>query len=197
VDASVWIRQVAILGVVLLSDYACASSRPRGWSVPSSRRFHRPVLSKGARPQATVCPGGSGRPGGHRARRARRFADARLHRPGLWPAPPPRGLLTAVLVVIVAARLYFAYSAQHVFSRPARRVAVDQPIARRADRRIIFFSVAHAARPHRRPRPARPPGRRRRPATAGAQLSAPVRYPTGREAPARTKGSGRRFVMSR
>ena len=100
------------------------------------------------------------------------FADPATGRPAT------RGGLPYCLfwVVIVAARLYFAYGAQHVFSQQlgewlyTNHVTVDALTAA-----IIFFSVAMLlGRTGALALRARRLGARQS-ATAGAQLSAPVR----------------------
>lgn len=145
-DASVWIPQVVILAVVILSDY--------GVRKVTTARLVRPFIAaivivpfffKGA--------AGSGNGlllevagilagialGVLAASLMRVFADPET---GL---PATRGGLPYCLfwVVIVAARLYFAYGSQHVFTRQlgqwlyTSRITVDGLTAA-----IIFFSVA-------------------------------------------------------
>ena len=178
-DASVWIPQVAILGVVLLSDY--------GVRKLTTARLVRPFITaivivpfffKGA---ATSGNGLLLEVAGALAGIALGVLAASLMRVFTDPAsgrPATRGGLPYCLfwVVIVAARLYFAYGAQHVFSRPlgewlsANHIAVDALTAA-----IIFFSVAMLlGRTGALALRARRAGDRQ-PATAGAKLSAPVR----------------------
>ena len=178
-DASVWIPQVAILAVVLLSDY--------GVRKITTARLIRPFITaiviipfffKGAATSgnglllevAGILAGVA--LGVLAASLMRVFADEATGRPAT------RGGLPYCLfwVVIVAARLYFAYGAQHVFSRPlgewlsANHIAVDALTAA-----IIFFSVAMLlGRTGALALRARRAGDRQ-PATAGAKLSAPVR----------------------
>jgi hypothetical protein len=179
VDASVWIPQVAILAVVLLSDY--------GVRKITTSRLVRPFITaivivpfffKGA---ATSGNGLLLEVAGILAGLALGVLAASLMRVFADPAtgrPATRGGLSYCLfwVVIVAARLYFAYGAQHVFSRQlgqwlyTNHVAVDALTAA-----IIFFSVAMLlGRTGALALRARRLGARR-PVTASAPLSAPVR----------------------
>jgi hypothetical protein len=146
VDASVWIPQVAILAVVILSDY--------GVRKVSTARLVRPFITaivivpfffKGA---ATSGNGllleAAGLLGGIAlgvlaASLMRVFAD-----PATGRAATRGGISYCLFwVVIVAARLYFAYGAQHVFSRQlgewlfTSHITVDALTAS-----IILFSVA-------------------------------------------------------
>lgn len=145
-DASVWIPQVAILAVVLLSDY--------GVRKLTTSRLVRPFITaivivpfffKGA---ATSGNGLLLEVAGIVAGIALGILAACLMRVFADPAtgrPATRGGLLYCLfwVVIVAARLFFAYGAQHVFSQQlgqwlyTNHVAVDALTAA-----IIFFSVA-------------------------------------------------------
>jgi hypothetical protein len=146
VNASAWIPQVAILAVVLLSDY--------GVRKITTARLIRPFITaliivpfffKG------VATSGNGLLieaagvlagivlGVLAASLLRVFTDQASGRPA------SRGGLAYCLfwVVIVAARLYFAYGSQHVFSRQlgewlsTSHITVDALTAA-----IIFFSVA-------------------------------------------------------
>jgi hypothetical protein len=145
-DASVWIPQAAILAVVLLSDY--------GVRQLTTKRLVRPFITaiiiipfffKGA---ATSGNGLLLEMAGIVAGLALGVLAASLMRVFADPAtgrPATRGGLPYCLfwVVIVAARLFFAYGAQHVFSRQlgewlsTNHIAVDALTAA-----IIFFSVA-------------------------------------------------------
>jgi hypothetical protein len=145
-DASVWLPQVAILGVVLLSDY--------GVRKLTTSRLVRPFITaliiipfffKGA---ATAGNGLLLEVAGALAGIALGVLAAALMRVFTDPASgrvATRGGLPYCLfwVVIVAARLYFAYGAQHVFSNQlgqwlaASHISVDALTAA-----IIFFSVA-------------------------------------------------------
>jgi hypothetical protein len=179
VDASVWIPQVAILAVVLLSDY--------GVRKITTSRLVRPFITaivivpfffKGA---ATSGNGLLLEVAGILAGLALGVLAASLMRVFADPAtgrPATRGGLSYCLfwVVIVAARLYFAYGAQHVFSQQlgqwlyTNHVAVDALTAA-----IIFFSVAMLlGRTGALAFRSRRLGARRLP-TASAPLSAPVR----------------------
>jgi hypothetical protein len=179
VDASVWIPQVAILAVVLLSDY--------GVRKITTARLIRPFITaiviipfffKGAATSgnglllevAGILAGVA--LGVLAASLMRVFADQATGRPAT------RGGLPYCLfwLVIVAARLYFAYGAQHVFSHQlgewlyANHVTVDALTAA-----IIFFSVAMLlGRTGALALRARRLGDRQ-PATASAPLSASVR----------------------
>ena len=178
-DASVWIPQVAILAVVLLSDY--------GVRKITTSRLVRPFITaivivpfffKGA---ATSGNGLLLEVAGILAGLALGVLAASLMRVFADPAtgrPATRGGLSYCLfwVVIVAARLYFAYGAQHVFSQQlgqwlyTNHVTVDALTAA-----IIFFSVAMLlGRTGALSLRARRLGARR-PATASAPLSESVR----------------------
>jgi hypothetical protein len=146
VDASVWIPQVAILAVVLISDY--------GVRKITTARMVRPFITavviipfffKGA---ATSGNGLLLEVAGLLAGVALGVLAASLMRVFADPAtgqPATRGGLPYCLfwVAIVAARLYFAYGAQHVFSQQlgqwlyTSHISVDALTAA-----IIFFSVA-------------------------------------------------------
>jgi hypothetical protein len=179
VDASVWIPQVAILAVVLLSDY--------GVRKITTARLIRPFITaiviipfffKGA---ATSGNGLLLEVAGILAGIALGVLAAYLLRVFADPAttrPATRGGLPYCLfwVVIVAARLFFAYGAQHLFSQSlgewlyANHVTVDALTAA-----IIFFSVAMLlGRTGALALRARRLGARQS-ATAGAPLSASVR----------------------
>jgi hypothetical protein len=146
VDASVWIPQVAILAVVLLSDY--------GVRKITTARLIRPFITailivpfffKGA------AISGNGlllEVAGLLAGIALGVLAASLMRVFADPATgraSTRGGLPYCLfwVAVVAARLYFAYGAQHVFSQQlgswlyTNHITVDALTAA-----IIFFSVA-------------------------------------------------------
>ena len=145
-DASVWIPQVAILGVVLLSDY--------GMRKVSTMRLIRPFITatlivpfffKGA---ATSGNGLLIEVAGALAGIALGVLAASLLRVFTDPAsgrPATRGGLPYCLfwVVIVAARLYFAYGSEHVFSRQLGQWLYTSHISADAlTAAIIFFSVA-------------------------------------------------------
>lgn len=145
-DASVWIPQVAILAVVLLSDYGARQL--------TTSRLVRPFIAaiviipfffKGA---ATSGNGLLLEVAGALAGIALGVLAASLMRVFADPAsgtPATRGGLPYCLfwVAVVAARLFFAYGAQHVFSQPlgewlsTNHIPVDALTAA-----IIFFSVA-------------------------------------------------------
>ena len=178
-DASVWIPQVAILGVVLLSDYGVRKLttarlvRPFITAIVIVPFFFKGAATSGNGLLLEVAGALAGIALGVLAASLMRvFTDQASGRPAT------RGGLPYCLfwVVIVAARLYFAYGAQHVFSRPlgewlsANHIAVDALTAA-----IIFFSVAMLlGRTGALALRARRAGDRQ-PATAGAKLSAPVR----------------------
>jgi hypothetical protein len=146
VDASVWIPQAAILAVVLLSDY--------GVRKLTTKRLVRPFITaiviipfffKGA---ATSGNGLLLEAAGIATGVVLGLLAASLMRVFADPAtgqPATRGGLPYCLfwVVVVAARLFFAYGAQHVFSRQlgewlsTNHITVDALTAA-----IIFFSVA-------------------------------------------------------
>jgi hypothetical protein len=179
VDASVWIPQVAVLAVVLLSDY--------GVRKITTARLIRPFITavlivpfffKGA------AISGNGlllEVAGLLAGIALGVLAASLMRVFADPATgraSTRGGLPYCLfwVAVVAARLYFAYGAQHVFSQQlgswlyTNHVTVDALTAA-----IIFFSVAMLlGRTGALALRARQLGARES-ASASAPLSAPVR----------------------
>jgi hypothetical protein len=179
VDASVWIPQVAILAVVLLSDY--------GVRKITTARLIRPFITavlivpfffKGA------AISGNGlllEVAGLLAGIALGVLAASLMRVFADPATgraSTRGGLPYCLfwVAVVAARLYFAYGAQHVFSQQlgswlyTNHITVDALTAA-----IIFFSVAMLlGRTGALALRARQLGARES-ASASAPLSAPVR----------------------
>jgi len=179
VSTSVWLPQVAILAVILISDY--------GFRKITTARLIRPFITaiiivpfffKGA---ATSGNGLLLEVAGALAGIAFGVLAAALMRVSADQAtgrPVSRGGLPYAIfwVVIVAARLYFAYGAQHVFSQSlgewlfTNHVSVDALTAA-----LIFFSVAMllgrtgalALRARR--------VSARADVTAGAPLSAPVR----------------------
>jgi hypothetical protein len=181
VDASVWIPQVAILSVVLLSDYGVRKLttarliRPFITSVLIIPFFFKGAAVSGNGLLLEVAGTLAGIALGVLAACLMRvFTDPASGRPATR-AGLPYGLFW---VVIVAARLFFAYGAQHVFSRPlgqwlyTNHITVDALTAA-----IIFFSVAMLlgrtgalALRARRAGAGDP-----RPATAGARLATPVR----------------------
>ena len=178
-DASVWIPQVAILAVVLLSDYGVRKIttarliRPFITAIVIIPFFFKGAATSGNGLLLEVAGILAGIALGVLAASLMRvFADQATGRPAT------RGGLPYCLfwVVIVAARLYFAYGAQHVFSQQlgqwlyTNHVTVDALTAA-----IIFFSVAMLlGRTGALALRARRLGARRS-ATASAPLSASVR----------------------
>ena len=178
-DASVWIPQVAILAVVLLSDYGVRKIT----TVRLARPFITaivivPFFFKGA---ATSGNGLLLEVAGLLAGIALGVLAASLMRVFADPAtgqPATRGGLPYCLfwVAVVAARLFFAYGAQHVFSQQlgqwlyTSHIGVDALTAA-----IIFFSVAMLlGRTGALALRARQAGARQS-AAAAAPLGAPVR----------------------
>ena len=178
-DASVWIPQVAILAVVILSDY--------GVRKVTTARLVRPFITaiviipfffKGA---ATSGNGLLLELAGLLAGIALGVLAASLMRVFPDPVtgrPATRGGISYCLfwVVIVAARLYFAYGAQHVFSQQLGEWLFTSHISVEAlTAAIIFFSVAMLlGRTGALAFRARQLGARES-ATAASPLSAPVR----------------------
>jgi hypothetical protein len=146
VDASVWIPNVIILVVVLISDYGARRVSPARLIRPFiTAIIIIPFFFKGA---ATSGNGLLLEVAGALAGLALGVAAAALLRVFAEPGtgrPMTRGGLPYCLfwVVIVAARLYFTYGANHVFSRQLgewlydNRISVDALTAA-----LIFFSVA-------------------------------------------------------
>ena len=178
-DTSVWLPQVAILAVILISDY--------GIRKITTVRLIRPFITaiviipffwKGA---ATSGNGLLLEVAGVLAGIALGVLAASLMRVFADPATgraSTRGGLPYCLfwVAVVAARLYFAYGAQHVFSQQlgswlyTNHITVDALTAA-----IIFFSVAMLlGRTGALALRARQLGARES-ASASAPLSAPVR----------------------
>ena len=145
-DASVWIPQVAILAVVLLSDYGTRKIttvrivRPFITAIIIIPFFYKGAATSGNGLLLEVAGVLAGVAlGVFAAALMRVFAD-----PATGRSATRAGLPYAIFwVVIAAARLYFAYGAQHVFSRSlgewlyTNHVTVDALTAA-----LIFFSVA-------------------------------------------------------
>jgi hypothetical protein len=146
VDASVWIPQVAILAVVLISDYgirqitAARLVRPFIAAVVIVPFFYKGAAGSGNGLLLEVAGVAAGIAlGVFAAALMRVFADPATGRPASRGGLPYATFWT----MIAAARLYFAYGAQHVFSRSlgewlyTNHVTVDALTAA-----LIFFSVA-------------------------------------------------------
>jgi hypothetical protein len=179
VDASVWIPQVAILAVVLLSDYGVRKIttarliRPFITAIVIIPFFFKGAAISGNGLLLEVAGLLAGIALGVLAASLMRvFAD-----PATGRASTKGGLPYCLFwVAVVAARLYFAYGAQHVFSQQlgewlyTNHITVDALTAA-----IIFFSVAMLlGRTGALALRARQLGARES-ASASAPLSAPVR----------------------